>query len=68
MELLNIKKWQTDKDIKYISMEIENNQRVAGPVLQRTLETLVKSITNLEEKCRSQQSQINHLKKELNNE
>ena len=56
------------KDIKYISMEIENNQRVAGPVLQRTLETLVESIKRLEEKCRSQQSQINHLKKENNNE
>ena len=35
------------KDIKYISMEIENNQRVAGPVLQRTLETLVESIKDL---------------------
>jgi predicted secreted Zn-dependent protease len=56
------------KDIKYISMEIENNQRVASPVLERVFETLVESIKRLEEKCRSQQSQINHLKKEVNNE
>ena len=49
-------------------MEIENNQRVAAPVLQRTLETLVESIKRLEEKCRSQQSQINYLKKEVNND
>ena len=56
------------KDIKYISMEIENNQRVASPVSERVFETLVESIKRLEEKCRSQQSQINHLKKEVNNE
>lgn len=56
------------KDINYLCLEIDNNNRVSSSVLSRVLLEMIEVMTRNEKKIRSLQSQLNNLKKESDNE